>query len=103
VVLDLPAPDMPGFDLMIAGYLLNQLGRGDDIEFTLKAALGDRYQHVGGDELPLLGDRMRDLCQTAYMLLHAHQQQLEDLEKRGLASLANIEMALVGILGRYGA
>ncbi len=97
-VLDLPAPDMPGFDLMIAGYLLNQLGRGDDIEFTLKAALGDRYQHVGGDELPLLGDRMRDLCQTAYMLLHAHQQQLEDLEKRGLASLANIEMALVGIL-----
>ena len=96
--LGLPAPEVTVFDVMIAGYLLNQLGRGDDIEFTLKAALGDRYQPVGGDELPLLGDQTRNLCQTAYMLLFARQQQIEDLETRGLNALANVEMALVGIL-----
>jgi DNA polymerase-1 len=96
--LDLPAPEIIVFDVMIAGYLLNQLGRGDDIEFTLKAALGDRYQPVGGEELPLLVDQTRILCQTAYMLLFARHQQMEELETRGLTSLADVEMALVNIL-----
>ena len=32
------------------------------------------------------------------MLLFARQQQIEDLETRGLNALANVEMALVGIL-----
>jgi len=95
--LGLQAPGRFVHDLMIASYLLNQLGRGDDIEYALRAILGDSFRPVP-DGLPLQdgqGDRLRCL---ALQLPTARQKQIEAIRERELDLLYQVETRLVGIL-----
>jgi DNA polymerase-1 len=95
---DWPSPNRVVFDVMIAAYLLNALGRGDDIDFALRAALGDRYIPPAEDRLPLLEDPWEDRVRVAGLLIGARERQLADIEARDLGTLSDVEMALVNIL-----
>lgn len=96
--LDLHAPDTFIHDLMITSYLLNQLGRGDDIEYALRAILGDSYRPPP-DDLPALQFHPdeRNRC-LALQLPAARRKQLEAISERALDRLYQVETRLVGIL-----
>jgi len=95
---DAKAPNRPIFDVMIASYLLNELGRSDDIEFALRASLGDAFQPFEDDTLPLLRDRHAERKRLCLLLLEAMQRQKVQLAKRKITPLAEIEMELVNVL-----
>ncbi len=92
------APDRPVFDVMIASYLLNELGRTDDIEFALRAALGDAFQPYEDDSLPLLKDRNAENKRLNLLLLEAMECQRDRLAERDVMVLADVEMELVNVL-----
>lgn len=95
---DRKAPCRDVFDVMIASYLLNQLGRGDDIEFALRAALDSSYMPPPNDQLPLMRDGWMDQKRIASMLPKTRSKQLELIRERDLERLVEVEMTLVGIL-----
>lgn len=92
------APCRGVFDVMIASYLLNQLGRGDDIEYALRAILDSAYLPLPDDQLPLLRDEWTDRKRIGHMLPASRRKQLDMIRERHLERLTEIEMTLVGIL-----
>lgn len=95
---DLASPQRLIHDLMIASHLLNQLGRGDDIDYALKAILGSDFRPLPDQDLPLLQDQQRvDQC-LALQLPAAFRKQKEAMTERGLDRLYEVETRLVGIL-----
>jgi len=94
----LNAPRRVVFDVMIAAYLLNELGRSDDPEFALRASLGENYQPFADDCPPLLRDQKRERKRLCYLLLLAREKQIEKLNERELMPLTQVEMELVSLL-----
>ncbi len=92
------APNRPVFDVMIASYLLNELGRADDIEFALRATLGDDFRPFEDDRPPLLKDRDAERKRLCLLLLEAMKRQKIQLAERRVMPLAEIEMELVNVL-----
>ncbi len=92
------APDRPVADLMIGAYLLNQLGRGDDIDYALRAILGGDFQEDTDQALPLLADPWERKKKLAVQFPAAVRSQRADVSERGLDRLYQVETALVGIL-----
>lgn len=95
---DRKAPSRAADDLMIAAYLLNQLGRGGDVEYALRAVLGADYRPLPQDSLPLLEDRLETKKALALQLLPALPLQKEELNLRGLDRLYQVEKSLTLIL-----
>ena len=95
---DRKAPVRPVADLMIGAYLLNQLGRGDDIDYALRAILGRDFQEGEDQALPLLADPWEGKKKLALQFPAALRSQRADLAPRGLDRLYRVETALVGIL-----
>ena len=95
---DVKAPHRPVVDVMIASYLLNELGRTDDIEFALRASLGDAFQPYEDDSLPLLKDRNAENKRLCLLLLDVAEKQQNQLVERDVTVLADIEMELVNVL-----
>ncbi|NLA95386.1 MAG: DNA polymerase I [Clostridiaceae bacterium] len=91
------APDRFVHDLMIASYLLNQLGRGDDMEYALRAILGDSFR-TPPDGLPVQNGDVDQLRCLALQLPSARKKQLEAIRIRALDRLYQVETRLVGIL-----
>ena len=70
------APGRFVHDLMIASYLLNQLGRGDDIEYALRAILGDSFRPVP-ESWPLQHEQDEGRRCLALQLPAARQKQIQ--------------------------
>jgi len=83
---------------MIASYLLNELGRADDINFALRASLGDAYQPYEDNDLPLLKDLNAERKRLCLLLLQSMELQTDRLDDRGVSPLAQVEMELVNVL-----
>lgn len=94
----LSSPARAVFDVMIASYLLNELGRADDINFALRASLGDAYQPYEDNDLPLLKDLNAERKRLCLLLLQSMELQTDRLDDRGVSSLAQVEMGLVNVL-----
>ena len=94
----LSSPARAVFDVMIASYLLNELGRADDINFALRASLGDAYQPYEDSDLPLLKDLNAERKRLCLLLLQSMELQTDRLDDRGVSSLAQVEMGLVNVL-----
>lgn len=95
---DLDAPQKTVYDLLIAAFLLNQLGRGDDIEYAMRAALGDSFVAPTGESQPLLANPLDQKKALLLQMPKAQQIQMREIENRKLTTLCNVEMAVVGIL-----
>lgn len=96
--LNLPSPDTLIHDVMIGSYLLNQLGRGDDIEYALRAVLGSDFVQPPLSDLPLLTDQTQTDGLLAMQLAAARHKQQTALDERGLEALYRVENQLTGIL-----
>ncbi len=94
----LSSPARAVFDVMIASYLLNELGRADDINFALRASLGDAYQPYEDSDLPLLKDLNAERKRLCLLLLQSMELQTDRLDDRGVSPLAQVEMELVNVL-----
>ncbi len=94
----LSSPARAVFDVMIASYLLNELGRADDINFALRASLGDAYQPYEDNDLPLLKDLNAERKRLCLLLLQSMELQTDRLDDRGVSPLAQVEMELVNVL-----
>ena len=94
----LSAPARSVFDVMIASYLLNELGRADDIDFALRSSLGDAYQPYEDHDLPLLKDLNAERKRLCLLLLKSMELQTDRLHERGVSFLAQVEMRLVNVL-----
>lgn len=92
------APQVFPADLMINAYLLNQLGRGDDMDFALRAVLGPDFQPLVQEALPLLSDEWEEKKSAAVQFPAARQRQMEAITERDLDRLQAVETALVCIL-----
>lgn len=95
---DLKAPARVVHDVMIAAYLLNQLGRSDDIDYALQAALGSSYRPLPDQDMPLLADERKHLAYLAVQLPAARVRQMEAIRERGLDRLYEVESRLTGLL-----
>ena len=95
---DLDAPKKIVYDLLIAAFLLNQLGRGDDIEYAMRAALGDSFVAPTGESLPLLANPLDQKKALLLQMPKAREIQMREIENRKLTMLCNVEMAVTGIL-----
>lgn len=92
------APGKAPADIMINAYLLNQLGRGDDMGFALRAILGPDFQPLSQEALPLFQDDWNERKEAAVQFPAAWKKQMAAIKARGLERLQSVETILVGIL-----
>jgi len=94
----LPAPGRLVHDVMIGSYLLNQLGRGDDIEYALRAILGKEFRPLPETLMAVQNSFQEKTRCLALQLPHAHRKQLQAIRGRELEGLYQVETRLAGIL-----